>query len=75
MSHRGIGHAGINQGVVLSGGENKVMLDEKLTKKYTLKRVLDAVKNVHTEAQAGRLTVINMISRIKQETSEHQYKL
>lgn len=42
--------------------ENKVIFDEKLTKTYIVKKVLDFIKDTHAKTVAGQLNIINALS-------------
>lgn len=42
--------------------KNKVIFDEKLTKTYTVKRILDSVKDAYTRAEANQMSLINALS-------------
>jgi hypothetical protein len=42
--------------------ENRVMFDEKLTRTYTVKKVLEIIKDAHAKTLAGQLNIINALS-------------
>jgi hypothetical protein len=42
--------------------QNRIIFDEKMTKTYTVKTVLDVIKDVHTKAEANKLTLLNALS-------------
>jgi hypothetical protein len=41
---------------------NKIIFDEKLTKTYTVKTVLEIIKDVYTKGKANKLTVLTALS-------------
>ena len=42
--------------------KNKVVFDEKLTKTYTVKRVLDSVKDAYVKAKADKMNLMTALS-------------
>jgi hypothetical protein len=42
--------------------ENKVIFDEKLTKTYTVKKVLEIIKDAQVKTLAGQINIINALS-------------
>ena len=42
--------------------ENKVIFDEKLTKTYTVKKVLEIIKDAQVKTMAGQINIINALS-------------
>ena len=42
--------------------ENRVIFDEKLTRTYTVKKVLEIIKDAHAKTLAGQFSIINALS-------------
>ena len=42
--------------------DNRIIFDEKMTKTYTVKKVLEVIKDVHTKAESNKLTLLNALS-------------
>lgn len=42
--------------------ENRIIFDEKMTKTYTVKTVLEVIKDLHTKAETDKLTLMNALS-------------
>ena len=42
--------------------ENRVIFDEKLTRTYTVKKVLEIIKDAHAKTLAGKFNIINALS-------------
>ena len=42
--------------------ENRVFFDEKLTRTYTVKRVLEIIKETHAKTVAGQVNIMNALS-------------
>lgn len=42
--------------------KNKVVFNEKLTKTYTVKKILDSVKDVYTKTEANQMSLMNALS-------------
>ena len=62
MSQQEIDHADRIKKLYSLVQENKIIFDEKLTKTYTVKKVLEIIKDVYTKVEANKLTVLNILS-------------
>lgn len=62
MSQKEIDHADKLKKLYSLAKENRVVFDEKLTKTYTVKKVLDVIKDVHAKSEANKLTLMNALS-------------
>ena len=62
MSQQEIDHADRIKKLYSLVQENKIIFDEKLTKTYTVKKVLEIIKDVYTKVEANKLTVLNTLS-------------
>jgi hypothetical protein len=62
MSQEEIDHADKLKKLYFLAKENRVIFDEKLTKTYTVKKVLEVIKDVHVRAEANELILINALS-------------
>ncbi|MEN6319325.1 MAG: hypothetical protein ABFD82_11290 [Syntrophaceae bacterium] len=62
MSQQEIVHAEHVKKLYSFAQGNKIIFDEKMTKTYTVKKVLEVIKDVHTKAETNKLTLLNALS-------------
>jgi hypothetical protein len=61
MSQQEVDHADRIKKLYSLVQNNKIIFDEKLTKTYTVKTVLEIIKDVYTKGEANKLTVLSAL--------------
>ncbi|MEE9911231.1 MAG: hypothetical protein K4571_05860 [Deltaproteobacteria bacterium] len=62
MSQQEMEHAGAVKKLTLMAQDGKLFFDEKLTRTYTVKKVLDTVKETYAQAESNQLSLIGALS-------------